>query len=250
MLGLIGGFSAPVLAFAWPKDHFAVFGFYAVLGVAVVAVSRLKVLANPGAVGLWLHVRSGRVVALCSRGPQRLGAAAAIRGLLRAAVHACAVGVASGAVVSRRACRFHRCLDQSVGVLHSVRRAWRCRRCLSATCATASPSASAVLAVVHAGYHQLSRRLGSTSKQFEVAYAALAVVFSATAVPLFSGRIGHFGHLGGAGSGARVGRFTLGLAVGAAGRCRPAGHRSCRVRGAYHYRFRGLGLSRSLRFLG
>lgn len=186
MLGLIGGFSAPVLAFAWPQDHFAVFGFYAVLGVAVVAVSRLKswptlVLSGYGftfvVAGLWLFAREDHSDWV------QLQPFVAFFVLLYTLVP-----LAWPPVPSSR--------DEPVGFTD----AWinplvfctpfaglAMQALLVGHLRYGVALASAVLAVVHAGYHQLSRRLGSTSKQFEVAYAALAVVFSATAVPLFLG---------------------------------------------------------------
>lgn len=43
LLGIIGGFLAPVLSYSQPEDHVLVFGFYAVLNAAIVAVTRFKV---------------------------------------------------------------------------------------------------------------------------------------------------------------------------------------------------------------
>ena len=40
LLGLIGGYLAPLLAYRWPEDHLAVFSFYAVLSVAVISGAR------------------------------------------------------------------------------------------------------------------------------------------------------------------------------------------------------------------
>ena len=42
LLGLIGGYLAPLLAYRWPEDHLAVFSFYAVLSVAVISVARMR----------------------------------------------------------------------------------------------------------------------------------------------------------------------------------------------------------------
>ena len=42
VLGIIGGFLAPVLTYTSPDDHVAVFGFYAVLSAAIVAVAWYK----------------------------------------------------------------------------------------------------------------------------------------------------------------------------------------------------------------
>lgn len=67
LLGLVGGFLAPILAYRWPEDHLAVFSFYAVLNVAVIAVARLRswpVLVLAGyaftfvVTGLWLAART------------------------------------------------------------------------------------------------------------------------------------------------------------------------------------------------
>lgn len=43
LLGILGGFLAPVLSYSQPEDHVLVFGFYAVLNAAIVAVTRFKV---------------------------------------------------------------------------------------------------------------------------------------------------------------------------------------------------------------
>jgi len=186
MLGLIGGFSAPLLAFAWPQDHFEVFGFYAVLGVAVVAVSRLKswptlVLSGYGftfvVAGLWLFAREDHSDWV------QLQPFVVFFVLLYTLVP-----LVWPPVPSSR--------DEPVGfqdlwitplVFCTPFAGLAMQALLVGHLRYGVAISSAVLAVVHAGFHQLSRRLGSTSKQFEVAYAALAVVFSATAVPLFLG---------------------------------------------------------------
>ncbi len=186
MLGLIGGFSAPLLAFAWPQDHFEVFGFYAVLGVAVVAVSRR--MAWPTLVlsgylftfvvaGLWLFAREG------NSDWMQLQPFVAFFVLLYTLVP-----LAWPPVPSSR--------DEPVG----FKDAWITPLVFCTPFAGLAMQAflvghlrygvaisSAVLAVAHAAYQQLSRRLARTPKQIEVAYAALAVVFSATAIPLFLG---------------------------------------------------------------
>ena len=186
MLGLIGGFSAPLLAFAWPQDHFEVFGFYAVLGVAVVAVSRLKawptlVLSGYGftfvVAGLWLFAREGH------SDWAQLQPFVAFFVLLYALVP-----LAWPPVPSSR--------DEPVG----FKEAWSTPLVFCTPFAGLAMQAllvghlrygvavsSGVLAALYAAFHQLSRRLASTGKQIEVAYAALAVVFCATAVPLFLG---------------------------------------------------------------
>ena len=186
MLGLIGGFSAPLLAFAWPQDHFEVFGFYAVLGVAVVAVSRR--MAWPTLVlsgylftfvvaGLWLFAREGNSDWV------QLQPFVAFFVLLYTLVP-----MAWPPVPSSR--------DEPVG----FRDTWITPLVFCTPFAGLAMQAllvghlrygvaisSAALAVVHTAYQQLSRRLARTHKQIEVAYAALAVVFCATAVPLFLG---------------------------------------------------------------
>lgn len=186
MLGLIGGFSAPLLAFAWPQDHFEVFGFYAVLGVAVVAVSRR--MAWPTLVlsgyaftfvvaGLWLFAREG------NSDWMQLQPFVAFFVLLYTLVP-----LAWPPVPSSR--------DEPVGfkdtwitplVFCTPFAGLAMQALLVGHLRYGVAISSAVLAVVHAAYQQLSRRLARTPKQIEVAYAALAVVFSATAVPLFLG---------------------------------------------------------------
>ena len=52
MLGIIGGFLAPVLTYTSPEDHVAVFGFYAVLSAAIVAVAWHKTWPQLNLLGL------------------------------------------------------------------------------------------------------------------------------------------------------------------------------------------------------
>ena len=186
MLGLIGGFSAPLFAFGWPRDHFEVFGFYAVLGVAVVAVARR--MAWPTLVlsgylftfvvaGLWLFAREGHsdwgqlqpfivfFVLLYALVPIAWPPVSRSR--------AEPVGFADRWATPLVFCTpFAGLAMQALLVGH-----FRYGVAIS----------SAALAVVYAAFHQLSRRLGSVGEHIEVACAALAVVFSATAVPLFLG---------------------------------------------------------------
>ncbi len=186
MLGLIGGFSAPLLAFAWPQDHFEVFGFYAVLGVAVVAVSRRMAwptLVLSGYVftfvvaGLWLFAREEH------NDWAQLQPFVAFFVLLYTLVP-----LAWPPVPSSR--------EEPVGfkdtwitplVFCTPFAGLAMQALLVGHLRYGVAVSSGVLAVVHAAYRQLSRRLGGPGKQIEVAYAALAVVFSATAVPLFLG---------------------------------------------------------------
>ena len=186
MLGLIGGFSAPLLAFAWPQDHFEVFGFYAVLGVAVVAVSRRMAwptLVLSGYVftfvvsGLWLFAREEH------SDWAQLQPFVAFFVLLYTLVP-----LAWPPVPSSR--------DEPVGfkdtwitplVFCTPFAGLAMQALLVGHLRYGVAVSSGVLAVVHAAYRQLSRRRASIPQQFEVAYAALAVVFCATAVPLFLG---------------------------------------------------------------
>ena len=52
VLGIIGGFLAPVLTYTSPDDHAAVFGFYAVLSAAIVAVAWYKTWPQLNLLGL------------------------------------------------------------------------------------------------------------------------------------------------------------------------------------------------------
>ena len=52
VLGIIGGFLAPVLTYTSPDDHVAVFGFYAVLSAAIVAVAWYKTWPQLNLLGL------------------------------------------------------------------------------------------------------------------------------------------------------------------------------------------------------
>ena len=186
MLGLIGGYSAPLLAFEWPQDHLAVFSAYAVLGVAVVTVGRLKAwpllmvsgyLSTFVVAGLWLFARQDNGDWL------QLQPFVAYFVLLYALVP-----LAWPPVPSRRAepIGFENMwitplvfCTPFAGLAMQAALVGHMRYGVAISCA--------VLAVVYAGLHQLSRRLRATGKQFELAYAALAVVFCATAVPLFLG---------------------------------------------------------------
>ena len=186
MLGLIGGFSAPLLAFAWPQDHFEVFGFYAVLGVAVVAVSRRMAwptLVLSGYVftfavaGLWLFARDEHsdwvqlqpfaafFVLLYTLVPLAWPPAPSSRSE--------PAGFKDAWITPLVFCTPFAGLAMQALLVGHLR--------------YGVAVSSGVLAVVHTAYQQLSRRLAGTSKQIELAYAALAVVFCATAVPLFLG---------------------------------------------------------------
>ena len=52
LLGIIGGFLAPVLAYSRPEDHIWVFGFYAVLNAAILGVAWFKVWPELNLAGL------------------------------------------------------------------------------------------------------------------------------------------------------------------------------------------------------
>ncbi|MCY4458287.1 MAG: DUF2339 domain-containing protein, partial [Acidimicrobiaceae bacterium] len=52
VLGIIGGFLAPVLVYTQPEDHLALFGFYAVLSAAIVGVAWFKVWPELNLLGL------------------------------------------------------------------------------------------------------------------------------------------------------------------------------------------------------
>ena len=186
MLGLIGGYSAPLLAFEWPRDHLAVFSAYAVLGAAVVTVGRLKAwpllmvsgyLSTFVVAGLWLFARQDNSDWL------QLQPFVAYFVLLYALVPLAWPPVPSGRaepigfenmwITPLVFCTPFAGLAMQAALVGHLRYG------VAISCA--------VLAVAYATLHQLSRRQRSTGKQFELAYAALAVVFCATAVPLFLG---------------------------------------------------------------
>lgn len=52
VLGIIGGFLAPVLAYSDAEDHVLVFGFYVILSAAIVAVARFKIWPELNLLGL------------------------------------------------------------------------------------------------------------------------------------------------------------------------------------------------------
>lgn len=186
MLGLIGGYSTPLLAFGWPRDHFEVFGFYAVLGVAVVAVARRQawptlVLSGYAftfvVAGLWLFARE-------SQGDWgQLQPFVAFFVLLYALVPMVwppvsrsrvePVGFGDWWTTPLVFCTPFAGLAMQAFLVGHIR--------------YGVAISSAALAVVYAAFHQISRRREPIGRHIEVACAALAVVFSAIAVPLFLG---------------------------------------------------------------
>ena len=56
VLGIIGGFLAPILAYSDAKDHVLVFGFYVILSAAIVAVARFKIWPELNLLGLGFTV--------------------------------------------------------------------------------------------------------------------------------------------------------------------------------------------------
>lgn len=186
MLGLIGGYSAPLLAFEWPQDHLAVFSAYAVLGAAVVTIGRLKAwpllmvsgyLSTFVVAGLWLFARQDHGDWL------QLQPFVAYFVLLYALVplawppvpagRAEPIGFENMWITPLVFCTPFAGLAMQAALVGHMRYG------VAVSCAA--------LAVAYAVLHQLSRRLRATGKQFQIAYAALAVVFCATAVPLFLG---------------------------------------------------------------
>ena len=186
MLGLIGGYSAPLLAFEWPQDHLAVFSAYAVLGVAVVTVGRLKAwpllmvsgyLSTFVVAGLWLFARQSHgdwlqlqpfiafFVLLYALVPLAWPPVASSR--------AEPVGFENMWITPLVFCTPFAGLAMQAALVGHLRYG------VAVSCV--------VLAVSYAALHQLSRRLRATSAHFELAYAALAVVFCAIAVPLLLG---------------------------------------------------------------
>ncbi|WP_420612851.1 DUF2339 domain-containing protein [Candidatus Spongiisocius sp.] len=56
VLGIIGGFLAPILAYSDSEDHVVVFGFYTILSVAIVVLARFKVWPELNLLGLGFTV--------------------------------------------------------------------------------------------------------------------------------------------------------------------------------------------------
>ena len=186
MLGLIGGFSAPLLAFEWPRDHLAVFSFYAVLGVAVVAMSRRKAwptlvlsgyLFTFAVAGLWLFAKEDH------SDWAQLQPFIAFFVLLYALVPSVWPPVSRGR-------------SEPIGfgevwtgplVFCTPFAGLAMQALLVGHLRYGTAISSVVLSAVHVAFLLLSRRRKVANRQIEVAYTALAVVFSATAVPLFLG---------------------------------------------------------------
>ena len=178
VLGIIGGFLAPVLTYSQPEDHVTVLGFYAVLSAAILAVAWYKTWPELNLLGLaftfsiaafWLWRRFDE-----DDWPS-------VQPLIAVLV----------------------LLYLAIPVLFAIREAPQLRRAWTATLVFATPfmgfgvqylavghtshgsEASALaLALAHGALWVAARRLGRECRQLAEAYAGIAVTFSVIAVPL------------------------------------------------------------------
>lgn len=179
VLGMIGGFLAPVLTYSRPEDYVVVFSFYTVLSVAIVGVAWFKTWPSLNLLGLAFNF-----------------------------------GIATFWLLRRYAEEDWPSLQPFIGafvliymvlpVLFAIREPPSIRRLWTAPLVFATPflglglqqlvvghtadgvAASAlVLLGLLAVLHAVARRLGPESRELAAAYAGLSVAFAAIAVPLW-----------------------------------------------------------------
>ena len=178
VLGIIGGFLAPVLTYSRPEDHVTVLGFYAVLSAAILAVAWYKTWPELNLLGLgftfgiaafWLWRRFDE------------DDWSSVQPLIAVLI----------------------LLYLAIPVLFAVREAPQLRRAWTATLVFATPFmgfgvqylavghtshgsevSALALALAHGALWVAARRLGRECRQLAEAYAGIAVTFSVIAVPL------------------------------------------------------------------
>ena len=178
VLGIIGGFLAPVLTYSQPEDHVTVLGFYAVLSAAILAVAWYKTWPELNLLGLgftfgiaafWLWRRFEE------------DSWSSVQPLIAVLI----------------------LLYLAIPVLFAIREAPELRRAWTATLVFATPFmgfgvqqlavghtshgsevSALALALAHGALWVAARRLGRECRQLAEAYAGIAVTFSVIAVPL------------------------------------------------------------------
>lgn len=179
VLGIVGGFLAPVLAYRRPDDYLVVFSFYTVLSIAVVAVARFKVWPALNLVGLSFNIGISAFWLLRRFAPEDWPS---LQPFIAAFV----------------------LIYLSLPLLAARRDAARVREYWTAPLVFGTPFAGlglqqlvvghtgrgvAASALVLAGLHVVlfaaARRRGDAAAELTDAYAGLAVVFSIIAVPLW-----------------------------------------------------------------
>lgn len=183
LLGLLGGYLAPVLAYRWPDDHLIVFSFYASLNVGGILIARMRAWPQLtllgyaftfGVSGLWLLTRTG------NSDWAELQPFIAFFVLLYIAVPA---ALAPGSLFE--------------GGSPSVRGVWTApllfgtpfiglglQGLLVGHTDHGLMISALVLAALHAALHFAARRHGERGQAVSVAYAAIATTLVALAVPL------------------------------------------------------------------
>ena len=178
VLGIIGGFLAPVLTYSRPEDHVTVLGFYAVLSAAILAVAWYKTWPELNLLGLgftfgiaafWLWRRFEE------------DDWSSVQPLIAVLI----------------------LLYLAIPVLFAIREDPELRRAWTATLVFATPFmgfgvqylavghtshgsevSALALALAHGALWAAARRLGRECRQLAEAYAGIAVTFSVIAVPL------------------------------------------------------------------
>ena len=178
VLGIIGGFLAPVLTYSQPEDHVTLLGFYAVLSAAILAVAWYKTWPELNLLGL------GFTFAIAAFWLSRRFDEddwSSVQPLIAVLI----------------------LLYLAIPVLFAIREAPELRRAWTATLVFATPFmgfgvqylavghtshgselSALALALVHGALWVAARRLGRECRQLAEAYAGIAVTFSVIAVPL------------------------------------------------------------------
>ena len=178
VLGIIGGFLAPVLTYSRPEDHVTVLGFYAVLSAAILAVAWYKTWPELNLLGLWFTFG---IAAFWLWRRFDEDDWSSVQPLIAVLI----------------------LLYLAIPVLFAIREAPELRRAWTATLVFATPFmgfgvqylavghtshgsevSALALALAHGALWVAARRLGRECRQLAEAYAGIAVTFSVIAVPL------------------------------------------------------------------
>ena len=179
VLGIIGGFLAPVLSYSRPDDYVVVFSFYTVLSVAIVAVAWFKVWPSLNLLGLAFNFGIAAFWLLDRYAEQDWPS---IQPFIAAFV----------------------LIYMALPVLFAVREAPNIKGLWTAPLVFGTPflglglqqlvightaygvaTSALVLMGLHVVLYMVARRLGPEVGELAEAYAALGVAFSAIAVPLW-----------------------------------------------------------------
>ena len=178
VLGIIGGFLAPILAYSDARDHVLVFGFYAILTAAIVGVAWFKIWPELNLLGLGFTVG---LTAFWLLNIYRQEDWVTTQSLIALLI----------------------LMYLAIPLLFAVRqppdiKAWMTsplvfglpfvglgfQSILTDHFEYGSAISALVLAVVHGGFAVIAHRFGKESRILRDAYSALAITFLAIAVPL------------------------------------------------------------------